>query len=63
VLPNLVQEGDDGYLSVNYVALIPILINALQEQNIKIKKLESFATRLTMLETAVTNRATVTFGK
>lgn len=29
--PNLVKEGQDGYLSVNYVELVPVLIRAIQE--------------------------------
>ena len=29
--PDLVREGQDGYLSVNYIELVPILIRSLQE--------------------------------
>jgi hypothetical protein len=38
--PNLVTKDDNGYLGVNYVELIPLLIKALQEQNEKITLLE-----------------------
>ena len=31
IYPDLVLEGDDGYLSVNYVELIPLLIHSVQE--------------------------------
>lgn len=31
VYPNLVMEGQDGYLAVNYVELVPVLIRAIQE--------------------------------
>ena len=31
VYPDLVLEGQDGYLSVNYVELVPILIRSIQE--------------------------------
>ena len=31
IYPNLVKEGQDGYLGVNYVELVPILIRAIQE--------------------------------
>jgi hypothetical protein len=31
--PDLVYEGSDGYLAVNYKGLIPILIEAIKEQN------------------------------
>ena len=43
VLPNLVygEEGENSYLSVNYTELIPILINALKAQDIKIAALEN----------------------
>ncbi len=29
--PDLVREGDDGYLSVNYVEMVPLLLRSLQE--------------------------------
>ena len=31
IYPNLVLEGQDGYLGVNYVELVPVLIRAIQE--------------------------------
>lgn len=31
IYPNLVLEGQDGYLAVNYVELVPILIRSIQE--------------------------------
>ena len=31
LFPNLVEEGQDGYLGVNYVELVPVLIRAIQE--------------------------------
>ena len=31
IYPNLVLEGQDGYLSVNYVELVPVLIRSIQE--------------------------------
>ncbi|MBI1306733.1 MAG: hypothetical protein GC181_08975 [Bacteroidetes bacterium] len=31
VLPDLVQEDDEGYLSVNYTSLIPVLVEAIKE--------------------------------
>ena len=30
ILPNLVKENEQGYLSVNYIELIPILVEALE---------------------------------
>ena len=31
IYPNLVTEGADGYLSINYIELVPVLIQAIQE--------------------------------
>ena len=31
IYPDLVYEGQDGYLGVNYVELVPILIRSIQE--------------------------------
>lgn len=40
VLPFTVTEETDGYLSVNYIAIIPVLTQAIKEQQQKIEKLE-----------------------
>jgi hypothetical protein len=39
LFPNLVRENEDGYLSVNYLELIPVLIEALNEQHSTIQQL------------------------
>ncbi len=31
IYPNLVKEGQDGFLSVNYIELVPVLIRCVQE--------------------------------
>ena len=41
IYPNLVVEGQDGYLAVNYIELVPVLIRSIQELNERIKDLES----------------------
>ena len=41
VFPELVNEGADGILSVNYQGLVPVLINAINEQDAKIAALEA----------------------
>ena len=43
VFPELVKEGDDknGTLSVNYQGLVPVLINAIKEQQAQIDELKS----------------------
>lgn len=38
--PHLVTEDDKGFLAINYVEFIPLLLKALQEQNDRIMKLE-----------------------
>ena len=41
VLPNLVTERDDKILTVNYVALIGVLVDAVQKLDARVKQLES----------------------
>ena len=38
VFPELVTEGGDGILSVNYQGLVPVLINAINEQEVKMSE-------------------------
>ena len=38
VFPELVTEGADGTLSVNYQGLVPVLINAINEQELKMSE-------------------------
>ena len=40
VFPELVTEGADGILSVNYQGLVPVLINAINEQELKMSEQE-----------------------
>ena len=32
VFPDLVRKGPEGYLAVNYIGLVPVLIEAVKEQ-------------------------------
>lgn len=41
VYPNLVYEKDNGYLAVNYVELVPVLMQAIKELNAKVAMLEA----------------------
>jgi hypothetical protein len=41
IYPDLVYEGQDGKLGVNYVELVPILIQSIQELNQKVDELEN----------------------
>lgn len=48
VLPELVHEECNGYLSVNYIELIPLLINALQNQQQQIDELNEILEGLSL---------------
>lgn len=41
IFPNLVSADDNGDLSVDYLGLIPILITVIQDQELRIEKLET----------------------
>ena len=45
IYPNLIEEGKDGYLSLNYTELVPILIRSIQELNMKIEELRNASSR------------------
>lgn len=47
--PDLVEEGQDGYLTVNYIELIPILIRSIQELNKKVEELENTSSRESLM--------------
>ncbi len=40
IYPDLVYEGGDGYLEINYIGMIPLLVSSIQELNEKIYTLE-----------------------
>jgi hypothetical protein len=46
VLPELVKEGENGKLGVNYSGLIPVLLEALKEQQDELKKMKLELDRL-----------------
>ena len=48
IYPDIVYEEGDGYLSVNYMELIPILIKSIQELNAKVEELENPASKSVM---------------
>lgn len=40
IYPDLVVEGEDGYLGVNYIEIIPLLVRSIQELNAKVEQYE-----------------------
>ena len=55
VFPELVTEGADGILSVNYQGLVPVLINAINEQDAKIAALEEMVRFLAVQQSQTTS--------
>jgi hypothetical protein len=47
ILPEVVSEDNNGYLSVNYSGIVPVLVEAIREQSSIISDLEE---RLSKLE-------------
>lgn len=41
IYPDLVDEGQDGYLGINYTEIIPLLIRSIQELNAKVEQYEN----------------------
>ena len=41
LFPSAVREKENGYLKVDYVRLVPVLIEAIKELSSKVEKLES----------------------
>jgi hypothetical protein len=46
VIPELVRTDKDGYKSIDYVKLTPILVVAIQEQQKQIEELKALVNRL-----------------
>lgn len=49
IYPNLVYEGEDGYLSVNYIELIPLLIQSIQSLRNEIDELKGYKEKQIMV--------------
>ena len=47
ILPNIVSEDSEGYLSINYIELIPLLIQTIKQQQTQIEELQSKLYELT----------------
>lgn len=46
IFPNLVVEGEDGYLSIDYIGFIPVLVDAYKELTVKLAEQEELITEL-----------------
>lgn len=57
VFPDAVMTNKEGYKSVNYNALIPVLIEALKESNQKIKALEDRLNKVPVRQAAQNSQA------
>lgn len=53
--PELVYEDASGYLSINYVGLIPLLIKSIQELNAKVESLKSLNNKLYSVKDTLNN--------
>lgn len=47
IYPNLVKEGQDGYLAVNYTELVPVLIQSIQELKQELDNVKGSGSRMT----------------
>jgi len=45
------MEDEDGILSVDYIGLIPVLVEAIKEQQVKIEELEEKVAKLSVSKT------------
>ncbi len=57
VFPNLVQTNDKGYKSVNYIGLIPVLLEAIKEQQKQIEALNDKVNTLSTENTTLKAKA------
>ena len=63
IYPELVVEGQDGYLCINYVELVPVLIRSIQELNQKIEILEKTSDGYSKRAPSVSNIDSPMFSK
>jgi len=50
IFPSLVTTDSDGYKSVNYIGVVPVLVEAVKVQNKKIEQLEKQAAEMENLK-------------
>ena len=55
IYPDLVYEGSDGYLSVNYIEIIPLLIKSIQELRLQVDELADSPEKAVLRNGGTTN--------
>ena len=63
IYPELVVKGQDGYLGVNYIGLVPILIRSIQELNQKVENLEKASNGQSFRSPTVSDIESITSSK
>ena len=63
IYPELVVKGQDGYLGVNYIELVPILIRSIQELSQKVENLEKASDGQSFRAPAVSDIGSVATSK
>lgn len=63
IYPDLVVKGQDGYLGINYIELVPILIRCIQELNQKVEALEKASDKQVFRAPAVSDVESVAYSK
>ena len=62
--PDLVREGQDGYLGVNYIEMVPILIHSIQELKNELDEVRGASSaRKQAMETSVDGTVTTVSAK
>ena len=60
IYPDLVLEGQDGYLAVNYIELVPILIRSIQELKAELDEVRGGSSDVVMSRTVSTSAVSAT---
>ncbi|MDN5217318.1 tail fiber domain-containing protein [Fulvivirgaceae bacterium BMA12] len=53
VFPELVQEDNEGFLAVNYIGLIPVLVEAVKELQVSDENAAAYDSKITALESRI----------
>lgn len=53
VMPELVRQDEDGSLAINYIEIIPLLVQAIQEMDQKQQRINSYEEKINSLEAQI----------